>query len=95
MREKARGWVSSVLAMDRNMVAFQTDETFLGAGPIGLREGDHIFSLLGFPSFAVLRKAGSRYRFVGPCNISERKFHSPGTMKRLPSHGGYFNLEIV
>ncbi|CAI6099883.1 unnamed protein product [Clonostachys chloroleuca] len=95
MRERARGWVSSVLAMDRNMVAFQTDETFLGAGPIGLREGDHIFSLLGFPSFAVLRKAGSRYRFVGPCNISERKFHSPGTMKRLPSHGGYFNLEIV
>ncbi|CAH0027526.1 unnamed protein product [Clonostachys rhizophaga] len=95
MREKARGWVSSALAMDRNMVAFQTDENFLGVGPVGLREGDHVFSLLGFPSFAVLRKAGSRYRFVGPCNISERKFHSPGTMKRLPSHGGYFDLEIV
>ncbi|CAG9982583.1 unnamed protein product [Clonostachys byssicola] len=95
MREKARAWVSSALAMDRSMVAFQTNETFLGVGPIGVREGDQIFSLLGFPSFAVLRKAGSRYRFVGPCNILEPKFHSPGTMKRLPSHGGYFNLEIV
>ncbi|CAH0047200.1 unnamed protein product [Clonostachys solani] len=95
MSEKARAWISSALAMDRNMVAFQTNENFLGIGPIGVREGDCIFSLLGFPSFAVLRKAGSRYRFLGPCNISEREFQGPGTMKRLPSHGGYLNIEIV
>ncbi|VUC25581.1 unnamed protein product [Clonostachys rosea] len=93
--EKARVRVSSALAMDRRMIVFQTDRKFLGVGPVGVREGDCVFVLEGFPSFAVLRKAGSRYRFVGPCNISNHILHTSGTVKRLTSQGGHFNLEIV
>ena len=61
--------VASSLMIEQPLRVFQTEEGLLGIGPECVRVGDVICYLNGFPSLTVLRKAGSGYRFIGPCNV--------------------------
>ncbi|KAM5344175.1 hypothetical protein ACJ41O_012712 [Fusarium nematophilum] len=92
--EASKVRVASFLTTDRRLRTFQTEQGYLGLGPEGIKTGDVICRVLGFPSLAVLRKAGPNYIFVGPCNVAHD--FDPGTDELLlPQIGEAERITIV
>lgn len=86
--------MASRLMIQQPLRVFQTDDGHLAIGFEGIQVGDAVYSLEGFPSFAILRSIGSEYNFIGPCNTVQDLGPSTGELL-LPMANQPAQLEIV
>lgn len=86
--------MASRLMIQQPLRVFQTDDGHLGIGFEGVQVGDAVYSLEGFPSFAILRSIGAKYSFIGPCNVVQDLDPSTGKLL-LPMAKQSAQLEIV
>lgn len=86
--------MASRLMIQQPLRVFQTDDGHLGIGFEGMQIGDAVYSLEGFPSFAILRSVGSKYNFIGPCNVVQDMDLSASDLL-LPMAKQPVQLEIV